>query len=73
MSHVVTRKHGYVTSVLAADLYHRKITLLRLHAKGRERRNSLLMEKRQRIVAAANRAVTDTIQRDAAEDRGGGE
>eukprot|EP00956_Cyclotella_meneghiniana_P026961 scaffold59514_cov37-Cyclotella_meneghiniana.AAC.1 len=72
-SNVVTRNNVYillglwvfyVVTVLAADLYHRKVTLVRLHAEGKERknRNSLLMTMTEMQVEAANQAVMDTIQ-----------
>ena len=44
---------GYVTVVFIADMYHRKVTLPRLHAEGKKRRESLKMEKLKMFSATA--------------------
>ncbi|KAL7513127.1 hypothetical protein ACHAXN_011698 [Cyclotella atomus] len=50
---------GYVTIVFLADMYHRKVTLPRLHAEGKERRKSLKLEKLKRLSAIANNTSAD--------------
>jgi hypothetical protein len=45
---------GYISIVFLADMYHRKVTLPRLHAEGKKRRESLKLEKLKRLSAIAN-------------------
>ena len=45
---------GYVTVVFIADMYHRKVTLPRLHAEGKQRRESLKMEKLKLLTNTSN-------------------
>jgi hypothetical protein len=45
---------GYISIVFLADMYHRKVTLPRLHAEGKKRRESLKLEKLKRLSAVAN-------------------
>jgi hypothetical protein len=40
---------GYISIVFLADMYHRKVTLPRLHAEGKKRRESLKLEKLKRL------------------------
>lgn len=55
---------GYVTIVFLADMYHRKVTLPRLHAEGKERRKSLKLEKLKRLSAIANNTTVDNKQKE---------
>jgi Ca2+/Na+ antiporter len=51
---------GYVTVVLVADLYHRKVTLPRLHLEGKKRRETIKLEKLQRLSVLADNIAFGT-------------
>eukprot|EP00804_Cyclotella_cryptica_P028071 CCRYP_017282-RB/>CCRYP_017282-RB protein AED:0.01 eAED:0.01 QI:1385/1/1/1/1/1/2/427/488 len=54
----------YVSIVLVSDLYHRKVTLPRLHVESKKRRQSLKTERAERLSCLATQAELTKKQND---------